>query len=148
MKDFPHSYHKSHASDEFGPGASEWPEGVSRREFLRLSGATLALAGLGACTKQPLEKIVPYVEQPEIVIPGKPLRFATATQYSGFGQGLLVTSYEGRPTKIEGNPSHPASLGATSGGPRQMFSIFTIRIGPRRSPPEERSRRSTISGTL
>ncbi len=114
MKDFPHSYHKSHASDEFGPGASEWPEGVSRREFLRLSGATLALAGLGACTKQPLEKIVPYVEQPEIVIPGKPLRFATATQYSGFGQGLLVTSYEGRPTKIEGNPSHPASRGATS----------------------------------
>src|SRR3954467_4738890 len=77
--------------DEFLPGASEWPAGLSRREFLRLSGATLALAGLGACTKQPLEKIVPYVEQPEVVIPGKPLRFATATQYNGFGQGLLVT---------------------------------------------------------
>jgi molybdopterin-containing oxidoreductase family iron-sulfur binding subunit len=88
--------------------------GLSRREFLRLSGATLALAGFGACTKQPLEKIVPYVEQPEVVIPGKPLRFATATQYGGFGQGLLITSYEGRPTKIEGNPTHPASLGATS----------------------------------
>src|SRR5436309_276450 len=102
------------SSDEFPPGASEWPAGVSRREFLRLSSATLALAGLGACTKQPLEKIVPYVEQPEVVIPGKPLRFATATQFSGFGQGLLVTSYEGRPTKIEGNPTHPASLGATS----------------------------------
>lgn len=102
------------SSDEFAPGASEWPAGVSRREFLRLSGATLALAGLGACTKQPLEKIVPYVEQPEIVIPGQPLRFATATQYNGFGQGLLVTSFEGRPTKIEGNPTHPASLGATT----------------------------------
>src|SRR5437667_5945309 len=102
------------SSDEFPPGASEWPAGVSRREFLRLSSATLALAGLGACTKQPLEKIVPYVEQPEVVIPGKPLRFATATQFSGYGQGLLVTSYEGRPTKIEGNPTHPASLGATS----------------------------------
>jgi TAT (twin-arginine translocation) pathway signal sequence len=101
-------------TDEFAPGASEWPAGLSRREFLRLSGATLALAGLGACTKQPLEKIVPYVEQPEVVIPGKPLRFATATQYNGFGQGLLVTSYEGRPTKIEGNPTHPASLGATT----------------------------------
>jgi Fe-S-cluster-containing dehydrogenase component len=111
MKDLSH---RTHASDEFAPGASEWPAGLSRREFLRLSGATLALAGLGACTKQPLEKIVPYVEQPEVVIPGKPLRFATATQYSGFGQGLLVTSYEGRPTKIEGNPTHPASLGATS----------------------------------
>jgi Fe-S-cluster-containing dehydrogenase component len=102
------------SSDEFAPGASEWPAGLSRREFLCLSGATLALAGIGACTKQPLEKIVPYVEQPEVVIPGKPLRFATATQFNGFGQGLLVTSYEGRPTKIEGNPTHPASLGATS----------------------------------
>src|SRR5207248_3306925 len=105
---------RANSSDEFAPGASEWPAGLSRREFLRLSGATLALAGLGACTKQPLEKIVPYVEQPEVVIPGKPLRFATATQYDGFGQGLLVTGYEGRPTKIEGNPTHPASLGATS----------------------------------
>lgn len=105
---------RANSSDEFASGASEWPEGVSRREFLRLSSATLALAGLGACTKQPLEKIVPYVEQPEVVIPGKPLRFATATQYNGFGQGLLVTSYEGRPTKIEGNPTHPASLGATT----------------------------------
>src|SRR5439155_26065428 len=112
--------HQSHltranSSDEFAPGAREWPAGVSRREFLRLSSATLALAGLGACTKQPLEKIVCYVEQPEVVIPDKPPRFATATQFSGFGQGLLVTSYEGRPTKIEGNPTHPASLGATSG---------------------------------
>ncbi|PYK13606.1 MAG: molybdopterin oxidoreductase, partial [Verrucomicrobia bacterium] len=105
---------RANSSDEFAPGASEWPVGLSRREFLRLSGATLALAGLGACTKQPLEKIVPYVDQPEVVIPGKPLRFATATQHNGFGQGLLVTSYEGRPTKIEGNPTHPASLGTTT----------------------------------
>src|SRR6266513_417255 len=101
-------------TDEFASGASEWPDDLSRREFLRLAGATLALAGLSSCTKQPLERIVPYVKQPEIVIPGKPLRFATATQYSGFGQGLLVTAYEGRPTKIEGNPTHPASLGATT----------------------------------
>jgi Fe-S-cluster-containing dehydrogenase component len=101
-------------SDEFASGASEWPDDLSRRDFLRLAGATLAIAGLNSCTKQPLEKIVPYVKQPEIVIPGKPLRFATATQYGGFAQGLLVTAYEGRPTKIEGNPTHPASLGATT----------------------------------
>src|SRR5947209_5758912 len=105
---------RANSSDEFAPGASEWPEGLSRREFLRLAGATLAFAGFNSCTKQPLERIVPYVEQPEIVIPGKPLRFATATQYGGFGQGLLVTGYEGRPTKVEGNPTHPASLGATT----------------------------------
>ena len=101
-------------TDEFASGASEWPDDLSRREFLRLAGATLALAGLNSCTKQPLEEIVPYVKQPEIVIPGKPLRFATATQVGGFGQGLLVTAYQGRPTKIEGNPTHPASLGATT----------------------------------
>jgi MoCo/4Fe-4S cofactor protein with predicted Tat translocation signal len=100
--------------NEFFPGACEWSEGWSRREFLRLLGASLALAGFSSCTKQPIEKIVPYVKQPEDVIPGKPLQFATATQFCGFGQGLLVTSYEGRPTKIEGNPNHPASLGATT----------------------------------
>src|SRR6266513_5934524 len=101
-------------TDEFASGASGWPDDISRREFLRLAGATLALAGFNSCTKQPLERIVPYVEQPEIVIPGKPLRFATATQYGSFAQGLLVTGYEGRPTKIEGNPTHSASLGATT----------------------------------
>jgi molybdopterin-containing oxidoreductase family iron-sulfur binding subunit len=106
--------HHQRETDEFAYGASEWTDDLSRREFLRLAGATLALAGLNSCTKQPVEEIVPYVKQPEIVIPGKPLRFATATQHGGFAQGLLVTAYEGRPTKIEGNPTHPASLGATT----------------------------------
>src|SRR5438046_3719393 len=100
--------------NEFFPSASEWPEGWSRREFIRLLGASVALAGFTCCTKQPIEKIVPYVKQPEEIIPGKPLRFATATQFGGFGQGLLVTSYEGRPANIEGNPNHPATLGATT----------------------------------
>jgi MoCo/4Fe-4S cofactor protein with predicted Tat translocation signal len=100
--------------DEFFPGQPLWPNELSRRDFLRLAGASIALAGFTSCTKQPIEKIVPYVKQPEEIIPGKPLRFATATNYGGFGQGLLVTSYEGRPTKIEGNPNHPASLGSTT----------------------------------
>src|SRR2546430_7611412 len=93
---------------------SEWPEDLSRRDFIRLMGASLALAGFGACTKQPLEKIVPYVKQPEEVTPGNPLYFATATTFCGYAQGLIVTSREGRPIKIEGNPAHPASLGATT----------------------------------
>src|SRR5436305_14950150 len=79
--------------DEFLPGATDWPNELSRREFLRLTGASLALAGFASCTRQPVEKIVPYVKQPEEVVPGKPLIFATATQFGGFGQGLLVTSY-------------------------------------------------------
>jgi molybdopterin-containing oxidoreductase family iron-sulfur binding subunit len=99
---------------EFPRGASEWRNEVQRRDFLRLMGASVALAGLGACTKQPIEKIVPYVNRPEEVVPGKPLHFATATSFCGYGQGLVVTSHEGRPTKIEGNPDHPASRGATT----------------------------------
>jgi Fe-S-cluster-containing dehydrogenase component len=86
---------------------------VDRREFLRLMGASLALAGLGACTRQPTETIVPYVRQPEHVVLGEPLYFATAMPLGGFATGLLVESHEGRPTKVEGNPEHPASLGAT-----------------------------------
>ncbi len=99
---------------EFPRGASEWSDALHRRDFLRLMGASLALAGLGACTKQRIEKIVPYVNQPEEVVPGKPIYFASATSFGGYGQGIVVTSNEGRPTKIEGNRDHPASLGATT----------------------------------
>src|SRR5207245_4092159 len=86
---------------------------VERRTFLKLMGASLALAGVTACTRQPSEKIVPYVRQPEELIPGRPLFFATAMSLGGVATGLLVESHEGRPTKIEGNPLHPGSLGAT-----------------------------------
>ena len=76
-------------------------------------GASLALAGVSACTKQPPEEIVPYVRQPEELVPGRPLFFATAMPFAGVAQPVLVESHMGRPTKIEGNPEHPASLGAT-----------------------------------
>jgi MoCo/4Fe-4S cofactor protein with predicted Tat translocation signal len=86
---------------------------VARRTFLKLMGASLALAGVTGCTRQPAEKIVPYVRQPEELIPGKPLFYATAMPLGGVATGLLVESHEGRPTKVEGNPLHPGSLGAT-----------------------------------
>jgi MoCo/4Fe-4S cofactor protein with predicted Tat translocation signal len=104
---------------EFPRFASEAPEeltkadGVSRRRFLQLSSASLALAGLTGCTKQPSETIVPYVKQPEYIVPGRPLFFATALTHGGYARGVLAESHMGRPTKIEGNPDHPASLGAT-----------------------------------
>jgi len=98
---------------EFPQNASEWLDPVGRRGFLRLMGASLALAGVSACTRQPTEAIVPYVRQPEELVPGKPLFYATAMPFAGAGVGLLVESHEGRPTKIEGNPEHPSSLGAT-----------------------------------
>ena len=98
---------------EFPKGASEWLDSASRRGFLKLMGASLALAGMTACTKQPLEPIVPYVRQPEEVIPGRPLFFATAFTLGGYASPVLVESHMYRPTKIEGNDQHPASLGGT-----------------------------------
>ena len=100
---------------EFPEQASEWTDPVTRRRFLMLMGASLALAGINGCSTQPAprEKIMPYVRQPEAIVPGKPLYFATAMPLAGVATGVLVESHEGRPTKIEGNPSHPASLGAT-----------------------------------
>ena len=98
---------------EFPSQASEFDDPKGRREFLTLMGASLALAGLTGCTKQPEEKIVPYVQPPEHAVPGKPLFFATAMLDRGYAKGILVESHLGRPTKIEGNPDHPASLGAT-----------------------------------
>lgn len=85
---------------------------VSRRSFLKLMGASVGLAGLAACTTQPKEEVIPYIKQPEELVPGKALYFATAMPLFGEALGLLVRSNEGRPTKIEGNPEHPASLGA------------------------------------
>ena len=104
---------KEFLHQEFPSGAAFWEDGVSRRTFLKIMGASMALAGLTACTATNPEKIVPYVEAPEEVIPGQPLFFATAFPMVGYGLGVLVESHEGRPTKIEGNPDHPASMGAT-----------------------------------
>lgn len=96
---------------EFPKHAAAW-DPVNRRDFIRLMGASLALGGLTACTRQPVEKIIPYVKQPEEIVPGKPLFYATAMTLGGYGYGLLLESHMGRPTKAEGNPEHPASLGA------------------------------------
>jgi molybdopterin-containing oxidoreductase family iron-sulfur binding subunit len=99
---------------EFPHLASEWKDGPSRRNFLKLMSASLALAGLSACTlRKTEEKIVPYVNAPEDVIPGRPLFYASTMPFAGYGKGVVVESHEGRPTKIEGNADHPASLGAS-----------------------------------
>jgi molybdopterin-containing oxidoreductase family iron-sulfur binding subunit len=98
---------------EFPRQASEWIDDEGRRNFLKIMGASLALAGLSACTRQPTEFIMPYVEAPEQAIPGKPLFYATAFPVSGIANPVLVEAHEFRPTKVEGNPEHPASMGAT-----------------------------------
>jgi len=99
--------------NEFPAGPEKASDGINRRDVLKLMAASAALTGLSACTKLPTEKIVPYVRQPEEIIPGKPLFYATSVPQAGVGTGVLVESHMGRPTKIEGNPEHPGSLGAT-----------------------------------
>jgi len=98
---------------EFPSQASEFTDPAGRREFLKLMGASLALAGVSACTRQPKELIVPYRTQPEEIVPGRPLFFATAMTLGGVAHPVLAENHMGRPTKVEGNPEHPASLGAT-----------------------------------
>src|SRR5580700_7617827 len=112
------------SEDEFVHRLPAQNDDASRRRFLGLMGASLALAGASACTKQPKETIVPYVRQPEEIVPGNPLFYATTISVAGIGTGVLAESHEGRPTKIEGNPDHPASLGATS--PQMQASVLTL----------------------
>ena len=98
---------------EFPEGASEPPEGITRRDMMMLLGASLSLAGLAGC-RRPVEHIVPYVNAPEEIVPGIPRYYATTMPFGRSAYGLIVESHEGRPTKIEGNPSHPSTLGASS----------------------------------
>jgi molybdopterin-containing oxidoreductase family iron-sulfur binding subunit len=101
------------AANEFPGGASEL-EGVSRRGFMQLVGVSTAVAAGAAACQKPNEKIVPFVRRPEELTPGNALHFATGYAEEGFTSGLLVESHEGHPTKVEGNPSHPETLGATT----------------------------------
>src|SRR5262249_14725802 len=95
---------RSYVEHEFPEQATSWTDPITRRHFLMLMGASFALAGVAGCSPRPApaEKIVPYVRQPEGLVPGKPLLFATAMTLGGAALGLLVQSHEGRPTKVEG----------------------------------------------
>jgi molybdopterin-containing oxidoreductase family iron-sulfur binding subunit len=102
------------AEREFSDHAGTWTDPVTRRQFMAITGASAVLAGAGGCNmREANERFLPYVRKPEPITPGKPLYFATAMPLAGSAIGLLVRSDSGRPTKIEGNPDHPASRGAT-----------------------------------
>src|SRR5580693_6142504 len=95
--------------------AGEWVDAVSRRGFLKVMGASFALAGLAGCTKQPDEPVFPYIKQPEDLILGKPMFFATAYPFPTGAIPVLVKSDSFRPIKLEGNPEHPVSKGKSDG---------------------------------
>src|SRR5262249_12298714 len=102
-------------SREFPAHVSTWSDAYSRRDFLKVMSASLAVAGVAAlpgCGGRP-ERIVPYTRAPEDLVPGKPQYYASALTLGGIATGVLVATHTGRPTKVEGNPDHPASLGAT-----------------------------------
>ncbi len=105
--------YQEYAKQEFPDGAGELKDGYSRRNFLQIMGASIALAGFTACRK-PVQKLLPYTRQPEHVVAGIPLTYASTFPFIDSGIGVLVTTNEGRPTKIEGNPDHPSSKGATN----------------------------------
>src|SRR6188768_2570282 len=96
-------------AEEYPHEIEEWDNSLSRRNFVKVMGASLAHAGLSGCVIQPPEKIVPYVTNPEGQLPGKPLFLATAMSLGGVSTGLLAKAFEGRPIKVEGNPDHPGS---------------------------------------
>ncbi len=98
---------------EFPDAAQEWVDPVSRRGFLKLMGASMAMAGLAGCTKQPDEPIYPYVKAPEDLILGKPMYFATAYPFASGSVPLLVKSDAFRPIKVDGNPDHPYNRGTS-----------------------------------
>lgn len=104
---------KEFISQEYPHEIEEWDNSLSRRNFVKVMGASLALAGLSGCVIQPPEKVIAPVRTQEDYLPGKPKFFATAMSLSGVATGLLAKSFEGRPVKVEGNPEHPGSRGAT-----------------------------------
>ena len=135
---------KDYLHREFPSNASEWLDPVGRRGFLKLMSASMALAGVTACTVQPQELIVPYVRQPEEEIPGKPLFFATAMTLGGVASGLLVESHEGRPTKIEGNPDHPSSSNPSRDGTLTSAPRTQVTKRQRFRCSERSTRRSNL----
>jgi molybdopterin-containing oxidoreductase family iron-sulfur binding subunit len=126
---------KDFASHEFPDGADTMAADISRRRFMQVMGAGMAFAGvtsLSGCkgVRRPEQHILPYNQMPEHLIPGVPQFYATTHTLGGEAVGLLVEAHEGRPTKIEGNPSHPASLGATS---KQQQAAILDLYNPERS---------------
>ncbi len=111
---------KANEELEFPNGAA--PAGYNRRDALKIAGASLAFGAMASCSddvhfdfRRPKEEILPFVHQPEKMIPGNRLQYATTMPRSEGAVGLLVEAHEGRPTKLEGNPNHPSSLGGSDG---------------------------------
>lgn len=115
------------------PALASPPIGIDRRSLLKCMSVALAFAGLTACTGEPDEEALPYVNEPESVVPGRPKWYATAVTLNGFALPALGKTHVGRPTKLEGNPDHPATHGATD--PFLQASLLTLYDPDRSQSP-------------
>jgi molybdopterin-containing oxidoreductase family iron-sulfur binding subunit len=136
---------RAFVESEFPNRAGEMLSGASRRQFLKIMGASFALAGLTGCRRWPEEKLAPFTHRPEGRTPGTAQQFATAMDIGGVATGLLVTSHDGRPIKVEGNPLHPASLGAASA--MAQASVLDLYDPDRSRCPIQRTDTSRQDGT-
>ncbi|HEY4101682.1 MAG TPA: 4Fe-4S dicluster domain-containing protein [Gemmatimonadales bacterium] len=127
------------------PDSDPARSGPTRREFAKWLGAGAAVAGLGGCVREPSETILPYVHSPRAPVTGSNVHYATSMVLDGAATGLLVTSRDGRPIKIEGNPRHPASLGGT--GAMHQASLLQL-YDPDRAKRCQRGNRATTWGAL
>lgn len=117
--------------------AAEDPEGVNRRRWLQVMGASLSLAAVGGGCRWEKTELLPLARRPDNRVPGEPQYFATAMELDGAAVGLLVQSVDGRPIKIEGNPQHPQSLGSTTAW--HQASLLHLYDPDRSSFPVERA---------
>ena len=136
------------AGNEFPAGASLPPDKPSRRHFLKLMAAGAGLAGMTGC-RWPKENILPYAHRPPEIVPGNPIYFATSAEIGGQTQGLVVTSYDGRPIKVEGNPLHPNNRGGTDA--QAQASILDLYDPDRSKSPvqqvDQRSSSTRVGGS-
>ncbi|HKX46470.1 MAG TPA: TAT-variant-translocated molybdopterin oxidoreductase, partial [Planctomycetota bacterium] len=131
--------YRAAAAQEFADGADQI-DGVDRRRFLQVMGASVALAGASACRWEKTE-LLPFVERPEGRVPGVPEHYATCFELAAVAHPLLLTSYEGRPIKVEGNERHPESGGATS--PYAQAAPLELYDPDRSQAPLERGAETT-----
>ena len=138
------------ARAEFAVGADLPPDATSRRTFVQLLGASAALAGLSGCVSKTREQMLPFIKQPEGHVAGKALHYATASFLGGHAMGLLVTSHDGRPTKIEGNPDHPSSRGGTGLiDQAQLLSLYDpARAAVVKEKGKDKSQRAFLGAQL
>ena len=126
---------------DFGSATEGMDDGVSRRRWLQIMGASLALGGAAGCRYEE-EKIVPFAFRPQGRIPGIPEHFASMINFAGVAQPLMSTNFDGRPIKLDGNKKHPGSMGASSAFTQATILEFydpdRLR-GPMKVDPAEKS---------